>query len=178
MALLSKVEAKNLEEDLLDARWILVMQKEQDQFQKNDVWKLVSPPNKKSTISTKWIFKNKLSKNARLEAICILLSFATHHNMRIHQLDVKCIFLNGIINEEVFVKQPPNFKSDTFSNHGILWAQVSTTCLRKSVHHYVDDIILYATNNFLYGEFSELMQKEFEISMMGELKFFLRLQIK
>ncbi|RDX69941.1 Copia protein, partial [Mucuna pruriens] len=41
---------------------------------------------------------------ARLEAIHILLSFATHHNMRLHQINVKRTFLNGIINEEAFVK--------------------------------------------------------------------------
>ena len=43
---------------------------------------------------------------------------------------------------------------------------------------YVDDIIFSATNHFLCEEFSKLMQGEFEMSMMGELKFFLGLQIK
>ncbi|RDX91272.1 Copia protein, partial [Mucuna pruriens] len=51
---------------------------------------------------------------ARLEAIHILLSFASHHNMRLHQIYVKCAFLNDIINEEVFVKQPPGFENDVF----------------------------------------------------------------
>ncbi|RDY08269.1 hypothetical protein CR513_07520, partial [Mucuna pruriens] len=53
---------------------------------------------------------------ARLKVICILLSFASHHNMRLHQIDIKYAFLNDIINE-VFVKQPPNFKSDVFTDH-------------------------------------------------------------
>ena len=43
---------------------------------------------------------------------------------------------------------------------------------------YVDDIIFGATNESLCDEFSKLMQKEFEISMMGELSHFLGLQIK
>jgi len=43
---------------------------------------------------------------------------------------------------------------------------------------YVDDIIFGATHNDLCDEFSKLMRSEFEISMMGELNFFLGLQIK
>ena len=43
---------------------------------------------------------------------------------------------------------------------------------------YVDDIIFSATNNLLCQEFSMFMHNEFEMSMMGELNFFLGLQIK
>ena len=46
------------------------------------------------------------------------------------------------------------------------------------VQIYVDDIIFGATNVSLYEEFSKCMHSEFEMSMMGELNFFLRLQIK
>ena len=46
------------------------------------------------------------------------------------------------------------------------------------VQIYVDDIIFNATNHYLCEEFSKLMQGEFKMSMMGELKFFLKLQIK
>ena len=46
------------------------------------------------------------------------------------------------------------------------------------VQIYVDDIIFGDTNHCLCEEFSKLMQGEFEMSMMGELKFFLGLQIK
>ena len=46
------------------------------------------------------------------------------------------------------------------------------------VQIYVDDIIFGATNEELCQEFSKLMQGEFEMSMMGELDFFLGLQVK
>ena len=46
------------------------------------------------------------------------------------------------------------------------------------VQVYVDDILFGATNELLVKEFADLMQKEFEMSMMGELTFFLGLQIK
>ncbi|RDY10718.1 hypothetical protein CR513_04715, partial [Mucuna pruriens] len=146
---------------------------------------MVSPPNDKSIIGTKWIFRNWM----RMVRLCI-----------IKQDYIKWIsnvlFLNGIINEEVFVKQPPSFESDTFPNHvfklkktlnGLKQAlrfiaydkwfskrKVDTTLFHKNydshfiiVKIYVDDIIFCATDDSLCEEFSELMQKEFEISMMG-----------
>lgn len=46
------------------------------------------------------------------------------------------------------------------------------------VQIYVDDIIFGSTNESLCKDFSKLMQGEFEMSMMGELTFFLGLQVK
>ena len=46
------------------------------------------------------------------------------------------------------------------------------------VQIYVDDIIFVATNVSLCEDFSKSMHSEFEMSMMGELNFFLGLQIK
>jgi hypothetical protein len=43
---------------------------------------------------------------------------------------------------------------------------------------YVDDIIFGSTNHAFYEEFSRIMTKRFEMSMMGELKFFLGFQVK
>jgi hypothetical protein len=46
---------------------------------------------------------------ARREAICILLSYASSYDIKLHQLDVKSAFLNGFINELIYVEQPPGF---------------------------------------------------------------------
>ena len=54
---------------------------------------------------------------ARLESICLLISFAAQHNITLYQMDVKSAFLNGLIEEEVYVKQPPGFENDKFPNH-------------------------------------------------------------
>nr|XP_018622661.1 uncharacterized mitochondrial protein AtMg00810-like [Nicotiana tomentosiformis] len=51
-------------------------------------------------------------------------------------------------------------------------------CLLKWFQVYVDDIIFGSANPLLCKEFSMLMQSEFEMSMMGELTFFLGLQIQ
>jgi hypothetical protein len=51
---------------------------------------------------------------ARLEAIRILLAFATSKGFRLYQMDVKNAFLNGVIHEEVYVRQSPGFKSPKY----------------------------------------------------------------
>jgi hypothetical protein len=54
---------------------------------------------------------------ARLKAIRILLAYACAHNIKLYQMDIKSVFLNGYINEEVYVEQPSSFKDDKKSNH-------------------------------------------------------------
>ena len=54
---------------------------------------------------------------ARLEAIRILLAYACAHNIKLYQMDVKSAFLNGYINEEVYVEQPLGFKDDKKPDH-------------------------------------------------------------
>ena len=54
---------------------------------------------------------------ARLKSIRILLAYASHHNFKLQQMDVKSAFLNGPLHEEVYVKQPPGFEDPNFPNH-------------------------------------------------------------
>jgi hypothetical protein len=51
---------------------------------------------------------------ARIEAIRILLAFAASKQFKLHQMDVKSSFLNGVIQEEVYVRQPPGFESPKY----------------------------------------------------------------
>jgi hypothetical protein len=54
---------------------------------------------------------------ARLESIRILLAYATYHGFKLYQMDVKSVFLNGPIKEEVYVEQPPSFEDSEYPNH-------------------------------------------------------------
>jgi hypothetical protein len=54
---------------------------------------------------------------ARLKVIRILLAYACAHNIKLYQMDVKSSFLNGYINKEVYVEQPPGFKDYKKPNH-------------------------------------------------------------
>ena len=54
---------------------------------------------------------------ARLEAVRLLLAFACMSGFKLFQMDVKSAFLNGIINEEVYVSQPPGFEDHLLPYH-------------------------------------------------------------
>jgi hypothetical protein len=51
-----------------------------------------------------------------LEVITILLTFAASKGFKLYQLDVKSVFLNGVIQEEVYVRQPPGFENPKHPN--------------------------------------------------------------
>ncbi|GJR80144.1 retrovirus-related pol polyprotein from transposon TNT 1-94 [Tanacetum coccineum] len=151
---------------------------------------------------------------ARLESIRILLAYACALDFKLFQMDVKSAFLNGFINEEVYVAQPPGFidfekldyvyklkkalyglkqapkawydRLKTFLiKHEYKMGMVDNTYYTKKkssnliiVQIYVDDIIFGSTCQDMCDEFAKIMHDEFEMSMMGDLNFFLGLQIK
>ncbi|RVW49720.1 Retrovirus-related Pol polyprotein from transposon TNT 1-94 [Vitis vinifera] len=143
----SQIEPKNVEEALNDEAWVDALHEELNQFSRNDVWFLVPRPKDVNVIGTKWIFKNKMDENgvivrnkarlvaqgfkqiegidfdetfapvARLESIRILLAVACVWKFKLFQMDVKSAFLNGILNEEVYVEQPKGFQDPRYPNH-------------------------------------------------------------
>ena len=110
------------------------------------MWQLVPRPKNRS-VGTKWVFRNKTDADeivirnkarlvakgyshqegidydetfapiARLEAIRMFLAYAAHKKFKVFQMDVKSAFLNGELEEEVFVEQPPGFIDPNFPNH-------------------------------------------------------------
>nr|GFA20235.1 putative ribonuclease H-like domain-containing protein [Tanacetum cinerariifolium] len=93
-------------------------------------------------------------------------------------MDVKSAFLYGTIDEEVYVMQPSRFQDSEFPDR-----VYKTLFIRKHigdfllVHVYVDDIIFGSSNLLLCREFEALMQEKFQMNAMGELNFFLGLQV-
>jgi hypothetical protein len=57
-------------------------------------------------------FEETVAPVAHLEAIRILLAFSVAKRFKLHQMDVKSAFLNGVLEEEVYVRQPPGFESE------------------------------------------------------------------
>ncbi|GKA09979.1 retrovirus-related pol polyprotein from transposon TNT 1-94 [Tanacetum coccineum] len=128
-----------MNEALKDESWIIAIQEELNQFIANDVWELVPQPKYMIIIRTKWVFRNKLDENgvisqnkarlvaqgynqqegidydetyapvARLESIRILLAYSCALEFKLFKMDIKSAFLNGFINEEVYVAQPSGF---------------------------------------------------------------------
>nr|GEW36833.1 hypothetical protein [Tanacetum cinerariifolium] len=120
---------------------------EPNEFERLKVWELVPHPDKVMVITVKWIYKVKFDqlggilKNkvrlvacryrqeaeinfkesfalvARQAVVRIFLAFAAHMNMIVYQMDVKTIFLNGILREEVYVSQLDGFVGQDNPNH-------------------------------------------------------------
>ncbi|GJS95295.1 putative ribonuclease H-like domain-containing protein [Tanacetum coccineum] len=116
---------------------------------------------------------------ARIEAIRMFLAFASYMGFIVYQMDVKSAFLYGKIDEEVYVSQPPGFVSRYRKG------TIDKTLFMKKdkndimlVQVYVDDIIFGSTKRSWCDEFDALMKSRFQMSSMGELTFFLRLQVK
>jgi hypothetical protein len=129
-------------------------------------------------------------------------------------MDVKSAFLNGVIEEEVFVRQPPSFENPKHPNrvyklskalYGLKqaprawYARLKNFLLEDgyvmgsadktlfTLNHgtdfllfqiYVDDIIFDGSSYSLVSTFQEIIEKEFEMSMMGELTFLLAIHVK
>ncbi|GJU84051.1 retrovirus-related pol polyprotein from transposon TNT 1-94 [Tanacetum coccineum] len=158
-------------------------------------------------------FEESFAPVARIEAIRIFIANAATKNMIIYQMDVKTAFLNGDLQEEVFVSQPEGFEDqenpthvyrlkkalyglkqaprawyDTLSkflmaNNFFKGAVDPTLFIRKSGKHillvqiYVDDIIFASTDHNACNIFSKEMSSKFQMSMMGQMSFFLGLQV-
>ncbi|GJU46560.1 putative ribonuclease H-like domain-containing protein [Tanacetum coccineum] len=136
----------------------------------------------KRAIGSKWVFRNKKDERgivirnkarlvaqgytqkeridydevfapvARIEAIRLFLAYASFKYLVVYQMDVKSAFLYGKIEEKVYVCQPPGFEDPEFPD------RVYKKELRIA--------------------FEKLMHKKFQMSSMGELTFFLGLQVK
>jgi hypothetical protein len=220
------------------------MHEELENFERNKVWESVERLPGCKPIGTKWVWKYKEGEKgevvrnksrlvaqgfsqkegidyeetfapvARLEAITILLAFSVAKGFKLHQMDVKSAFLNGVLEEEVYVRKPPRFESEKYPHrvyklrkvlYGLKQALGSWYCRLRGflfeqgfvmgkvdqtlflprqgrdiliVQVYMDDIVFGGSSNSLVARFAEDMGREFEMSMMGELQFFLGLQIK
>ncbi|GJY85241.1 putative ribonuclease H-like domain-containing protein [Tanacetum coccineum] len=148
-------------------------------------------------IGTKWVYRNKKDERgivirnkarlvaqghtqeegidydevfapvARIEAIRMFLAYASYMGFMVYQMDVKSAFLYGQIEEEVIIGKIDQTLFIKRQKGHILLVQI-----------YVDDIIFGSTKKELCDEFEKLMKDKFQMSSMGELTFFLGLQIQ
>ena len=118
------------------------MGEEIDSIERNNTWDLVDLPEGKNNIGVKWVYKTKLNADgevekykarlvaqgfsqqpgidynktfapvARIDTVRMVLVIATQNRWIMHQIDVKSAFLNGCLEEEVYVRQPPGYEID------------------------------------------------------------------
>ncbi|KAK8540260.1 hypothetical protein V6N12_046548 [Hibiscus sabdariffa] len=120
-------------------KWLEAMRSEMDSMSDNQVWTLVEPPEGIKPIGCKWVFKKKIDMDgnvqtykgrlvakgyrqihdidydetfspvAMFKSIRILLAIAAFHDYEIWQMYVKTAFLNGKLEEDVYMTQPEGF---------------------------------------------------------------------
>lgn len=121
------------------------MKEELENLQRNETWDIVPKPKERKIVKCKWIFKRKFDKDGQIErykarlvargytqvegidyketfcpvikskSIRTLLAFSVEQGWEVHQLDITAAYLNGKLNETVFMEQPqlnPNEKTD------------------------------------------------------------------
>ncbi|GJY26098.1 retrovirus-related pol polyprotein from transposon TNT 1-94 [Tanacetum coccineum] len=124
---------------------------------------------------------------ARIEAIRLFLAYASFKDFVVYQMDVQSVFIYGKIEEEVYIYQPPGFEDPDFPDrvYKVEKGKIDKTLfIRRDkgdillVQVYVDDIIFGSTKKSLCTEIEKMMHKKFRMSSMGELTFFLGLQVK
>ena len=123
------------------------MQEEYSSIMKNDVWEVVPRPEGKSVVTSRWLYKVKHAADgsiekfkarfvargfsqvegvdyedtftpvARYTSIRSIISIVAEMGWKIHQMDVKTAFLNGFIQEEVYIEQPQGFEVHGKESH-------------------------------------------------------------
>nr|GEZ84549.1 retrovirus-related Pol polyprotein from transposon TNT 1-94 [Tanacetum cinerariifolium] len=127
-------------------------------------------------------FEESFTPVARMEAIRIFLAYAAHKSFSMFQMDVKTTFLHGSLKEDVYVCQPKGFIDADHPSH-VYKLKKALYGLKRFyddilvVQVYVDDITFGSTHPRYIQLFSDLMKSRFEISVMGEMTFFLGLHV-
>ena len=124
------------------SKWEEAMEAEMSSLQRNNVWELVELPEDRKVVGSKWVFKVKFDGNGRverykarlvaqgfsqqrgadydetfapvvrMESLRTVVGLAVRNGLRLHQLDVTTAFLNGKLEEVVYMQQPEGFIAD------------------------------------------------------------------
>jgi hypothetical protein len=132
-------EPTTFEEAVKKEQWKETMVEEHQSIMRNEVWEIVPRPKEKSVVTSKWVYKIKHAVDrsvdkykarfvargfsqkegedydetfapvARYTSIRTIISVVVSMGWNLHQMDVKTTFLNGAIEEEVYIEQPQGF---------------------------------------------------------------------
>ncbi|KAK4397351.1 Retrovirus-related Pol polyprotein from transposon RE2 [Sesamum angolense] len=197
------------------------MEEEIKMIEKNNTWELADRPKDKEVIGVKWIYKTKLNADgsiqkhkarlvakgysqlpgidytetfapvARLDTIRALIAIAANKKWKIHQMDVKSAFLNGYIDEEIYVEQPQGFITKD-SEEKVLRLKKALYGLKQAPRAWYSRIDKYFMDRGFRRSLSEPtlyiksqddsrlqrdMMKTFEMSDLGLMHFFLGIEI-
>ncbi|RVW97571.1 Retrovirus-related Pol polyprotein from transposon TNT 1-94 [Vitis vinifera] len=195
--------------------WYNAMKDEMSSMKCNDVWDLVELPNGVKTIGCKWVFKTKkdslgnierykarlvakgftqkegidytetFSPVSKKDSLRIILALVAHFDLELQQMDVKTTFLNGELEEEVYMKQPEGFPSSD--------GEQLVCKLKKSIYglkqasrqwylkfHYIISSFGFVENvmdQCIYLKVKQFLSKNFDMKDMGEASYVIGIKI-
>lgn len=217
-------------------KWYAAVRDEIDSLERNKTWTLVKLPEGRAPISCKWLFKVKPDESgegsrykarlvargfsqkagfdyaetyspvARLDTVRVVLAIANAQRMAVHQMDVKTAFLNGHLEEEIYMSQPEGFERGKHlvcrlnrSLYGLKQASrfhsfVERLGFRRSLSDpclyvkgsessqiilvlYVDDLLVVSRQLKAVEAVKRCLSSEFEMSDVGEVRTFLGMRI-
>ncbi|GJZ32377.1 retrotransposon protein, putative, ty1-copia subclass [Tanacetum coccineum] len=187
-------------------KWRDVMTAEMQSMIDNMVWVLIDLPPNCKTVGSKWIFKKKIDMDgivhtykarlvakgytqlyrvdyeemfspiADIRAIRILIAIAMFYDYKIWQMDVKTAFLNGYLDEDIYMVQPEGFVDPKYPKKSCVYQNDSGSNVIFLIL-YVDDIIIMENHIPSLQSVKEYLGKCFAMKDLGETAFILRIKI-
>ncbi|WVZ90565.1 hypothetical protein U9M48_036856 [Paspalum notatum var. saurae] len=207
----------NLDEALNDENWKSAMDTEFSALMENRTWHLVPPQKGINIIDCKWVYKVKRKADGSLDrykarlvakgfkqrygidyedtfspvvkaaTIRVVLSIAVSRGWSLRQLDVQNAFLHGVLEEEVYMRQPPGYEDKTtpdyLSELGFKASKADTSLFFYDkggvtifVLVYVDDIIVASSSQNATTSLLRDLNTEFALKDLGDLHYFLGIE--
>ncbi|GAU17358.1 hypothetical protein TSUD_232340 [Trifolium subterraneum] len=210
-AMLADIEPLDVKSALKSKVWLEAMIDELKSIEKNRTCDMCKLPSDKKAIDVKWVYKLKqnpegqvikhkarlvakgflqkqgldydevFSPVARHETIRLVITLACSRRWPMFHLDVKSAFLNGPLEEDVYVKQPPDFELKGKEDR-VLKLNKALYGLNDDKHMliiclYVDDLLVTGSSLTEIENFKSQMKSEFEMTDLGKLTYFLGMEL-
>ncbi|CAI7846838.1 unnamed protein product [Closterium sp. NIES-54] len=195
--------------------WKKAMESELKSIEENGTWELVELPEGRKAITSKWLFKIKSDANGKIEryksrlvakgyqqkekvdykelfspvvkptTLRTLLAGAAIKGWVVKQMDVTTAFLNGVLEEEIFMAQPEGFDDGSGREIGFTPSTADHSLFmlgegeqRSFMVVYVDDILIFSPSSDLVKEVMLKVQDKFKCKALGDVSFYLGLHIE
>ncbi|CAI7872753.1 unnamed protein product [Closterium sp. NIES-54] len=195
--------------------WKKAMESELKSIEENGTWELVELPEGRKAITSKWLFKIKSYADGKIEryksmlvskgyqqkekvdykelfapvvnstTLRTLLAGAAIKGWVVKQMDVTTAFLNGVLEEEIFMAQPEGFDDGSGREIGVTPSSADHSLFmlgegeqRSFMVVYVDDILIFSPSSDLVKEVMLMLQDKFKCKALGDVSFYLGLHIE